>query len=111
MALKANEIGFVENDRLPSLRGTLTEEDGSPVNLNGCTVTLHIKYKEPLIKEAVVTDAVNGVYLIEWLDGDLRAGKWTFEIQVTDSDGKPRTWKREPTTNKLLTMVIDSEIA
>jgi hypothetical protein len=111
MALKANEIRFVANDTLPSLRGTLTEDDGTPVNLTDCTVNLHIKYDPVLVKTATIVSAIDGIWLVEWEPGDLKAGKWFFEIQVTDSNGDIRTWRKEPSTDKYLTMVIDSEIA
>jgi hypothetical protein len=111
MALKPNEIRFVENDTLPKLRGTITEDDGTPVDLNGASVELHIKYNTPLVKTATILDADNGKWLVEWEPGDLTEGKWVYEIQVTDAAGGIRTWNRESTTDRQLTMVIDPEIA
>jgi len=111
MALNPNELGYIENDTLPPLRGTLTEDDGTPVNLTGCTVNLHINYNPVLIKTASIVNAIDGIWLVEWETGDLKAGRWFFEIQVTDSNGDIRTWRKEPSTDKYLTMVIEREIA
>lgn len=111
MPLKANEIRFVANDTLPSLRGTLTEDDGTPVDLSGAHVAVHIKYDTPLEKTATITDAANGKWLVEWEPGDLMAGKWPYEIQVTDATGDVRSWNRESETDRLLTMIIDPEVA
>ena len=111
MSLKPNEIRYVENDTLPSLQGTITEDDGTAVDLTGCSVALHIKYDTPLIKTASITDAANGKWLVEWEPGDLQEGKWLYEIQVTDANSDARTWNRESTTDRPLTMVIDAEVA
>jgi hypothetical protein len=52
-----------------------------------------------------------GKWLVEWEPGDLTEGKWAYEIQVTDAAGGIRTWNRESTTDRQLTMVIDPEVA
>jgi hypothetical protein len=111
MALKPNEIRFVANDTLPNLKGTLTEDDGAPVDLTGASVALHVKYETPLEKNATILDAAMGKWLVEWEPGDLIEGKWAYEIQVTDAAGGIRTWNRESTTDRQLTMVIDPEVA
>ena len=111
MALKPNEIRFVANDTLPNLRGTLTDDAGEPIDLTGCSIALHIKYDPPRAKAASIIDAPAGVWIGEWEHGDLAEGKWAYEIQVTDSNGDIRTWNREGGTDRLLTMVIDPEVA
>ena len=111
MALKANQIRFVEHDTLPALRGFLTNDDGTAVDLSESTVSLHIQYPEPLIKAATVTDAIGGVWEVTWSNTDLIAGTWNYEIQVTGASGGIRTWNRETSTDKPLQMVIDSEVA
>lgn len=119
MALRANQIRFTANDTLQSLRGTVTEDDGSIVPLDG-TVVLRIDYANPLDdsyaastvleKQAAITDAAAAQYLVEWASGDLRAGTWNYEVEITYASGKNITWNRESTTGRLLEMIIDREI-
>ena len=119
MALRVNQIRFTENDTLQTLRGTVTEDDGSIVPLDG-TVVLRIDYANPLDdtydagavleKAATITDADAATYQVEWEDGDLRAGTWNYEVEITYASGKNITWNRESTTGRLLEMIIDREI-
>lgn len=109
MAVKPYEIHYVENDTLPALKGTITEDDGTPVDLSGATVALHIKYDKPLVKVAQITAPENGQFFVTWTAGNLQAGRWLFEIQVTDAHGGIRTWNRAE--GKPLTLVIDAEVA
>lgn len=111
MALKPNEIRFVAGDTLPALRGTLTEDDGTPVDLTGATVTLHINYATVLVKTASIIDAAAGQWQVDWQPTDLVAGKWTYEIQIDDGSGGVRTWNRDSTTDRQLTLVVDAEVA
>jgi len=111
MALRPNQIRMVAGDTLPKLRGTLTEDDGTPVGLTGASVQMHIKYASPLVKTATIEDADNGVWVVEWGPTDLVEGSWTYEIQVTFSDGSVRTFNRETTTDRALSLLIDGEIS
>lgn len=111
MALKPNQIRFVEHDTLPALRGALTNDDGTPVNLTGASVKLHVQYDTPLVKVANITNPAGGVWEVTWGATDLVAGTWNYEIQVTDAGGGIRTWNRETATDKPLQMVIDGEVA
>jgi len=112
MSLKSHQLRFVAGDTLPSLIGTLTEDNGDPINLTGCEVALHIKYKTPLEKAAVIYGPpTDGKYFIEWEPTDLVEGTWLYEVQVTDASGKVRTWNRDDESDKLIEFVIDEEVA
>ena len=111
MALKPYQIRMVENDTLPSLRGTVKEDDGMAADLTGGGVEVHINYATPLVKTATIAVPTTGVWVVEWTAGDIRVGTWTYEIQITDSVGNVRTYNRDIDTDKLLEIVIDSEVA
>ena len=79
---------FVSGDTSPQMSVTLTREDGSAVDLTGATVYLHIRAKGSptltLTKTASISDAVNGVFIVVWAEGDLdlAAGAYEAEIEV-----------------------------
>lgn len=111
MAIQPHELRYVEGDTLPSMQGTLTNDDGTAVDLADTVVTVHIKYDPPLVKTATITDAAAGEFLLMWEPTDLISGKWTYEIQLADLSGGIRTINRFPATDKLLTLLIDPQIA
>ena len=111
MNLLPHEIAYVAGDTLPSFRGTLSNDDGTPYDLSGCTVTMHIKYGTVLKKTASLLDAQQGKFLVEWLPTDLRAGKWLYEIQIEDGSGGIITFNRLPANGRNLTLAIDPQIA
>lgn len=80
-------LRFTAGDRLPILKCIY-----KGINVTGFTITLHIGYKEPLIKPANITDGPAGEFQFEWAAGDLREGNWNAEVQVIDTDGKPITF-------------------
>lgn len=86
---------FVENDTLPIFYGKLLEDDGvTPIDITGYDITLHIGYRPtPLIKDATVDDGTTGEFSFVWLDGDLKAGTWSCEIQMISPDGKKTVQK------------------
>lgn len=79
---------FVSGDTSPQMQVTLTRDDGSAVDLTGATVYLHIRAKGSptltLTKTAAIYDAVNGVFVVAWAEGDLdlAAGVYDAEIEV-----------------------------
>lgn len=79
---------YVENDTLPIIYGTITDDDGiTPINLFGYQITLHIAYPVKLIKDAIVYDVTTGEFMFTWARGDLRAGTWNAEIQIISPEG------------------------
>lgn len=79
---------FVSGDTSPQMQVTLTREDGSAVDLTGATVYLHIRAKgSPTLtktKTATISNALNGVIIVVWAEGDLdlAAGAYEAEIEV-----------------------------
>lgn len=110
MTISSNILHYVEGDTLPYMQGTLTNDDGSPVDLTDMNVTLHIGYNPPLVKIATITDALNGKFFLEWDPTDLVAGRWKYEIQIANAAGGIRTINRLPDTSNLI-LLIDPQIA
>ena len=101
---------FVENDTLPILYASLTEDDGvTPIGLSGYTITLHIGYTTPLVKDATITDLNSGQFSFVWVAGDLRVGTWAAEIQIISPEGKKTVQKS--IDNVPLRFIVAKEIA
>ena len=111
MTLRPNQLRFVENDTLPGLRCIITQDDGTPIDITGFTIKVNIGYSTPLVKNASIVDGTNGVWEVSWIVGDLKAGTWFYEIQVTDTSSGIRTWSRDSVSGLPLQMLIDEEIA
>jgi hypothetical protein len=82
---------YVQGDTGPQIRVTLTnEDDDAPLNLTDATVTLHFR---PAGADTVLfsrdfwinpEEALTGVAVLQWLEGDLdvEAGTYEGEIEV-----------------------------
>ncbi|OQY18137.1 MAG: hypothetical protein B6I36_07700 [Desulfobacteraceae bacterium 4572_35.1] len=102
---------MIAGDTLPTMTGQLTDDDGSVIDISSYTITLHIKYDTPKVVPAVVTDAANGKYEIQWSADDFVKGKWKFELQITDSNGAIQTVNRHEDNDRLLEFIVDGEVA
>jgi hypothetical protein len=61
---------YMQGDRLPKIQGAIED-----VDLTGHTVMLHLlRPTTVLVKNATLTDAVNGLFEFAWATGDLVAG-------------------------------------
>lgn len=101
---------FVSNDTLPELVGIIKDDDGEVIGIAGYTVKLNIGYDTAKEKTASLTDPTNGEFTITWDAGDLVAGTWNAEIEVTDTDGKVLT-AQKTNRNRQFTFVITEEEA
>jgi len=109
--LQPNQLGYVAGDTLPGLSGAIKDDDGVAVDITGYQITLHIAYPVPVVIPATITDAVNGVYVIDWRDSDLTYGRWRFELQIVDTGGNTVTVNRHSDNNALLELVVDRQVA
>lgn len=88
------EISIKQGDLTPTIRQTLRDGSGAPLDLSGCTVTFRLRRKglvlgETIIAAGVVTllDAVNGRVEYAWVTGDTAspgyfAGEWIVVFPV-----------------------------
>ena len=89
-------IKIVQNDTLPPLEFNLTQ-DGSPVNLTGCTVKFYMKdATSGSVKingtTCTITDATKGKCKYLWYGSDTNTvGTYLGEVEVTFPDGKIQT--------------------
>ena len=84
---------FVTGDTAPDLTGTCTSA-GSPANLTGATLELHLTRpdKTVITRAGVVVDGASGTWRYTWQTGELAAGTWAVELQVTYSGGGVQTF-------------------
>jgi len=108
--MSGNTFYFVENDTLPQITGVYKNSDGTPVDITGYTIELHIKYDTPREITADLTDPTNGEFKFNWVAGDLKAGTWEAEIEIKNADGKILTAQKADNKKKL-SFVISEEIA
>lgn len=89
---------FAGND--VTLRLTLANDDGTPVNLTGCTLFLTEKRRasdsddDAILKKTwgTHTNAAGGVSEVELTKEETaEVGRWVTDIQMKDSGGKVRT--------------------
>ena len=101
---------FVANDTLPELTGVIKDDDGDVIDITGYGVKLNIGYATAKEKTASLTDPTKGVFKVTWVDGDLVAGTWGVEIEVTDADSKILT-AQKTNRGRRFTFVISEEEA
>jgi len=109
--LKPNQMGYVAGDTQPALAGAITEDDGTPTNIAGYQFAAHIRYDNPLVVPGQIVDAAAGTYIIPWPPDSLIAGRWRFEIQITDAAGGVLTINRHHENDELLELIIDEQVA
>jgi Rib/alpha/Esp surface antigen-like repeat protein len=89
-------VKIVQDDTRPPLEFNLTQ-DGSPVDLSGCTVKFYMKdATSGSVKisgsTCVITDATKGKCKYLWTSSDTNtAGTYVGEVEVTFPDGKIQT--------------------
>lgn len=81
------EIRLVEDDTLPILSGEITNDDGTPKDITGWGIALHIDYPTPLVKAATIPTGTDGVYQFNWVEGDLRPGRFRADVKITNPAG------------------------
>jgi len=78
---------FTVGDKGTVLTGTCSD-NGTPVDLAGSTVELHIQPPQQDILTRAATTGDNGTWTYAWAVDELTvAGPWKVEAQVTSSDG------------------------
>ena len=89
---------FVQGDTAPQLKVTLTNETtNTAIDLTGASVTLHFRAAGEttvLFSRAFsVTDAANGVAVLQWQTNDLNqdAGAYEGEVEIVTSTGLRET--------------------
>lgn len=76
---------IVGTDTQPVLTGIISRLDGTPADLTGATVTLHLATPTPTVKTATVSAATAGQ--VQWRsDGTLPVGRWNAWWVVTWPD-------------------------
>jgi uncharacterized protein YfaS (alpha-2-macroglobulin family) len=99
-----------QSDTSPALQATLKSADGSTINLNGCTVRLHMKDLDGAVvidSAMTVTNAAGGVVRYNWQAADTdTAGTYSAEFEVTYSDLSVETF---PNTDNIA-IVITREL-
>lgn len=89
-------VKIVQDDTRPPLEFNLTQ-DGSPVDLTGCTVKFYMKdATSGSVKisgsTCVITDATKGKCRYNWIASDTNTvGTYLGEVEVTFPDGKIQT--------------------
>ena len=84
---------FVTGDTAPDLTGTCSSGT-TPANLTGATLELHLTRpdKTVITRAGVVVDGAAGTWRYTWQTGELVAGTWAVELQVTYSGGGLQTF-------------------
>lgn len=98
---------FVTGDTAPTLSGVVTS-GGTPASLVGATCVLNLRKPDRTVitRPATVTDAAAGAWSYTWATGELVAGTWEVEVQVTYAGGAIQTFPTEAPAR----FVVRSEI-
>lgn len=95
-----------QSDTSPSIRATLQDADGNPINLTGSTVRFHMKSLEGTVvvdSLATITTPLSGVITYDWLTTDTdTAGTYFAEFEVTYADSSVETF---PNTGNLAIII------
>lgn len=99
-----------QNDTSPSLRATLQDAAGSPINLLGADVQFHMKSVDGTLKvnqPMTVVSTSGGIVEYDWQSADTNtAGTFYAEFEVTYSDNSIETF---PNTDNIA-IVITPEL-
>ena len=84
---------FVAGDTAPDLTGTCLSGT-TPANITGATLELHFTRpdKTTLTGTPAIVDPLAGTWRYTWQTGELVAGTWAVELQVTYSGGGVQTF-------------------
>jgi hypothetical protein len=98
-----------ENDTTPSLRASLLNGSGDPVDLIGTTVRFYMRLmgsnSTTIDASASVINEANGIVQYDWVAGDTAdVGSYQAEFEVTYSDGNIETF---PNANYIGVEIID----
>jgi len=98
-----------ENDTTPSLRASLLNGSGDPVDLIGTTVRFYMRLmgsnSTTIDASASVISEENGIVQYDWVDGDTAdVGSYQAEFEVTYADGNIETF---PNANYIGVEIID----
>ena len=98
-----------ENDTTPSLRASLLNGSGDPVDLLGTTVRFYMRLmgsnSTTIDASASVISEANGIVQYDWVAGDTAdVGSYQAEFEVTYSDGNIETF---PNANYIGVEIID----
>ncbi len=98
-----------ENDTTPSLRASLLNGSGDPVDLLGATVRFYMRLmgsnSTTIDASASVVSEANGIVQYDWIAGDTAdVGSYQAEFEVTYSDGNIETF---PNANYIGVEIID----
>lgn len=96
-------LSLVANDTEP-LRLIFETSPGVPVDITGWGIKLHLGYATPLVLTGTLTTPLSGLASVAFVSGNLVAGKWKAEVQIT----KPGTLIQ---TSEMFIADIRSEIA
>lgn len=85
------EVLYSEGDRLPDVGGTLKNFD-----LTGFTIRMNLQRPSDVLeKDAIITDAANGIFEFDWLTTDLVKGFGQLAvIRIIDPSGESQTLAR-----------------
>lgn len=86
-----SDILFVVDDTQPSVSGDLTNVDGSPLDLTGCTVRFQVRLamdrRLSVDAAAEILSAAAGTVRYDWSNGDITwPGDYVSRWQVTYPD-------------------------
>ena len=86
-----------QNDTSPTLTATLTDYNGTPINLNAATVDVYMEDLSGVAKLAgascSVDDATNGIVSYSWQAGDTdTVGTYRVVFEATYFDGGVETF-------------------
>lgn len=104
-----NIIRYVVGDTLPNLTGTLTDDEGDPIDISTYAITLHIGTPTPVVIDATITDGASGVFSFAIDGSELVAGRWPAEVQVVGPSGTLTYQDSE--TGRRFTLLVAEEIA
>ena len=93
----SDQIKRYRGDTYPEIV-TITD-GGVAMDITGATVVLTLDYDTPVSITATITDAVNGVVKFDFLATQVAdVGRFTYDVEVTYSDGTIATHARDEFT-------------
>ena len=89
-----------QNDTSPSIEATLTDINGTAINLNDASVRFHMKNLSNSVvvvdAAATIVTAASGIVRYDWQSADTaKAGIYSCEFEVTYSDASIETFPND----------------